>query len=139
MKFLTLLVATLAPLCAMGSVVLQQNDMPEGDLPVKTIDGWEWTDCGMFVTSNSTELSLSTMGLPGDSTDPVEIKSIEISPDPPKPGQDLTVKVTLTAKEEIEVCPQSTSGTKCLCTASGGRESGCSSENWRREATTEDI
>lgn len=106
MKFLTLLVVTLAPLCAMGSVVLQQNDMPEGDLPVKTMDGWEWTDCGMLLSSSSTDVIPYARGLPGDSTDPVEIKSIEISPDPPKPGQDLTVKVTLTAKEEIEVRPQ---------------------------------
>lgn len=114
MKFLTLLVATLAPLCAMGSVVLQQNDMPEGDLPVKTMDGWEWTDCGMFVTSSNTELSPNINVPPGDSTDPVKINSIEISPDPPKAGQNLSVKVALTAKEKIEVCPHSNAGNEML-------------------------
>jgi hypothetical protein len=34
---------------------------------------------------------------------PVEIDSIEVSPDPPQPGKDLTVKVKAKAKERIEV------------------------------------
>ena len=36
-------------------------------------------------------------------TDPLEIKSIEISPDPPKPGEELTVKVVGEAREKVEV------------------------------------
>ncbi|EJC98807.1 uncharacterized protein FOMMEDRAFT_143165 [Fomitiporia mediterranea MF3/22] len=84
MKFLSLLLATLAPLCAMGaSVVLQENGVQLQDEPVKIQEGWDWQDCG-------------------DSTDPIQIKSIEVSPDPPKPGQDMTVKVTAYAQERIE-------------------------------------
>ena len=40
----------------------------------------------------------------GQDTDGVRIQSIDISPDPPKPGKDLTVTVTGIAKERIEVC-----------------------------------
>ena len=39
----------------------------------------------------------------GDPSDPVHIKSIEISPDPPKPGEDMTVKVVGQADEVVEV------------------------------------
>ena len=39
----------------------------------------------------------------GNPSDPVHIKSIEISPDPPKPGEDLTVTVVGEAIERIEV------------------------------------
>ncbi|KAJ3879056.1 ML domain-containing protein [Lentinula edodes] len=46
-------------------------------------DKWSWKDCGM-------------------ETDPIQIQSIEISPDPPLPGKPLTVKVTGTASEVIE-------------------------------------
>ena len=48
MKFLTLFALVLAPLCAMGSVVLQENNQFDNDTPVRKMDGWEWTDCGMY-------------------------------------------------------------------------------------------
>ncbi|KAJ4486242.1 ML domain-containing protein [Lentinula aciculospora] len=46
-------------------------------------DKWSWEDCGL-------------------ETNPVQIQSIEISPDPPLPGKPLTVTVTGTANEVIE-------------------------------------
>lgn len=48
----------------------------------------------------SFSLAHLTIGLP---TDAIQIESIKVSPDPPQPGQDLTVKVTGTAQEVIEV------------------------------------
>ncbi|KAG1755202.1 ML domain-containing protein [Suillus paluster] len=51
--------------------------------PVHVMEGWSWTDCGL-------------------STDPIQLESISLSPDPPKPGQDLTVTVVGTAQERIE-------------------------------------
>jgi hypothetical protein len=39
-------------------------------------------------------------GLP---TDPIQIDSISVTPDPPQPGKDLTVKVKATAVENIVV------------------------------------
>ncbi|KAG2159945.1 ML domain-containing protein [Suillus bovinus] len=51
--------------------------------PVHTMEGWSWSDCG-------------------SPTDAVQLKSISLSPDPPKPGQDLTVTVVATAQQPIE-------------------------------------
>lgn len=39
----------------------------------------------------------------GNREDPVHIKSIKISPDPPKPGEVLTVSVIGEATERVEV------------------------------------
>ena len=39
----------------------------------------------------------------GLSEDPVQITSIQLLPDPPKPGQDLTVIVDGTVSETLEV------------------------------------
>lgn len=39
----------------------------------------------------------------GLETDAVQIKSIDVSPDPPQPGEDLTVTVKATAEDKIEV------------------------------------
>ncbi|KZT56845.1 hypothetical protein CALCODRAFT_496830 [Calocera cornea HHB12733] len=50
---------------------------------VDTYADWTWTDCG--------DLSYA-----------VEIQSIEVSPDPPVPGQNLTVAVTGTTRMPIE-------------------------------------
>jgi hypothetical protein len=44
--------------------------------------------------------SCPIVGLP---TDPVQLQSILISPDPPKPGQNMTVTVKGSAIEKIEV------------------------------------
>ncbi|KAG1801542.1 ML domain-containing protein [Suillus plorans] len=51
--------------------------------PVHTMESWSWKDCG-------------------SSTDVVQLESISVSPDPPKPGQDLTVTVVGTAQQRIE-------------------------------------
>lgn len=42
----------------------------------------------------------NSSGLP---TDAVQIESIAVTPDPPKPGQDLTIEVKALVKEIIEV------------------------------------
>ena len=39
----------------------------------------------------------------GSSTDVIDIESIVVSPDPPKPGENMTVEVRGTVKETIEV------------------------------------
>jgi hypothetical protein len=44
-----------------------------------------------------------TFLLSGSENDIVEIKSISVSPDPPKPGQNLTVNVVAYAHEVVEV------------------------------------
>jgi len=42
--------------------------------------------------------------LTGDSGDIIQVKSINVFPDPPKPGQNLTVRVEADVLERIEVC-----------------------------------
>ncbi|CAL1695450.1 unnamed protein product [Somion occarium] len=46
-------------------------------------DKWKWSDCGL-------------------DSNPIHIESIEITPDPPKPGEDLTVTVKGVASERVE-------------------------------------
>ncbi|KZP01498.1 hypothetical protein CALVIDRAFT_6692 [Calocera viscosa TUFC12733] len=50
---------------------------------VNTLADWTWSDCG-------------------DESYAIEIQSIEVSPDPPVPGQNLTVAVTGTTRMPIE-------------------------------------
>jgi len=80
--FLALLLASVTSFCA-SSVVVQEAII-DNDSPISTLgDKWGWKDCG-------------------NPTDPVHIKSISISPDPPKPGQALTVTVSGTADSVVE-------------------------------------
>ncbi|PPQ64423.1 hypothetical protein CVT26_002130 [Gymnopilus dilepis] len=61
----------------------QQQPMHDVGSPVRTTEGWTWSDCGV-------------------ETDPIRIDSIHVTPDPPQPGQDLTVTVKGTVVEQIE-------------------------------------
>ncbi|KAG5654096.1 Phosphatidylglycerol/phosphatidylinositol transfer protein [Sphagnurus paluster] len=67
---------------SIANPVAQQVAMQSGDAP-HTTDKWSYINCGL-------------------DTDSIQIKSIEVSPDPPQPGKDLTVKVTGTAIQTIE-------------------------------------
>jgi hypothetical protein len=53
----------------------------------------------MHITTTSTELMLSL----GNLDDIIQIQSIDVSPDPPQPGEDLTVTVSAYVTEIIEV------------------------------------
>ncbi|KAI9445206.1 ML domain-containing protein [Lactarius indigo] len=61
----------------------QQQLVTNQGSPVHATQGWNWEDCG-------------------NPTDSIQIDSISVSPDPPKPGQDLTVQVKASAKERVE-------------------------------------
>jgi len=54
-----------------------------GNSPISINTRWTWDDCGT-------------------PSDIIQIKSIEVSPDPPQPGKDLTVTVVGTSAQEIE-------------------------------------
>lgn len=61
-----------------------------------------------FLTTGRRSASLHLMPmrfLKGAPSDLVEVKSIQLSPDPPVPGQDLTVTASGYVKDTIEVCP----------------------------------
>ncbi|KAH7883673.1 ML domain-containing protein [Phlebopus sp. FC_14] len=76
---------SLSLVAALASVAFAGSHEQEviSDSPVHTTDSWSYADCGL-------------------PSDVIQIKSIAVSPDPPKPGQDLTVTVAGTALEVIE-------------------------------------
>ncbi|THH20645.1 hypothetical protein EW146_g762 [Bondarzewia mesenterica] len=78
LSFLSLLALTLVGVSSANSIGQQ-----EALVPVHTQEGWDWTDCGL-------------------ATDPIQIESIHITPDPPKPGKDLTVLVKAIAQHEVQ-------------------------------------
>ncbi|KAF8168022.1 ML domain-containing protein [Crassisporium funariophilum] len=79
-SFISLITVSLAASSIALSTPEQQPIKPDGT--VHTTDSWGWAVCG-------------------DSTDPVQIQSIQVKPDPPQPGQDLTVIVTGKASSAI--------------------------------------
>ncbi|GAA6064054.1 hypothetical protein JCM10212_006790 [Sporobolomyces blumeae] len=58
------------------------GDKAQGE--IGTLTRWDWTDCG-------------------SPSDALQIESIKVSPDPPKPGQDLTIVATGTARSKVDV------------------------------------
>ncbi|KAH9982461.1 ML domain-containing protein [Lactifluus volemus] len=60
-----------------------QKPIVNQDRPVHATANWDWRSCG-------------------SASDAIQIESITVSPDPPKPGHDLTVTVKASAQEEIE-------------------------------------
>jgi len=83
LSFLTVLALTFFTLGQAGPLTQEQEVLAAADTPVHTTDGWRYTDCGL-------------------PTDPIQIDSIDVSPDPPQPGKDLTVLVKATALERLE-------------------------------------
>jgi len=75
--FLVALAAPLGHAAAVGTGLIVQDE------PAGTRTSWGYTDCGA-------------------PTDVIEVKSIELSPDPPVPGQDLTVTASGYVKDTIE-------------------------------------
>ncbi|KAG9080917.1 Phosphatidylglycerol/phosphatidylinositol transfer protein, partial [Ceratobasidium sp. 370] len=83
-KFALASTAFLAPFSASALSFTRPDALVlNGESPISVNTRWTWTDCGS----------------PGDV---VHIKSIEVSPDPPQPGKDLTVTVNAFADEVIE-------------------------------------
>ena len=55
------------------------------------------------VIKRFSDLNSRTYASLGVPTDAIQLKSIEVSPDPPKPGEQLTVTVNAEVQEQIEV------------------------------------
>jgi len=114
-RFCSQQVAQWCVLCRLSSFLLQPRTQPPPCYQNRTY----WTGC-LHPHSDSTSLiaghgrtavgSVSYSKFPiflifnlGLESDPVHIQSIEISPDPPQPGKDLTIKVKATVTEPVEV------------------------------------
>jgi len=65
---------------------------------------WKYRTCGMSPSRPLSSGLIYELSCPDNDEDPiVHIKSIELSPDSPAPGKDLTVKVKAETSETIEV------------------------------------
>ncbi|KAN0100690.1 ML domain containing protein [Tylopilus felleus] len=80
-RLLSLSLLTVLAGTALASPTPEQQIL--SDPTAHTLQEWSYHDCGYPV-------------------DPIHIKSIKLSPDPPQPGHDLTVTVTGTADEPVE-------------------------------------
>ncbi|KAI6162257.1 ML domain-containing protein [Pisolithus thermaeus] len=80
--FLSLSLLSLLASSAFSAIVPEQEVIL--DTPARTTEGWSYTDCGL-------------------PTDVVQIKSISVFPDPPKPGKNLTLTAVGTVKQVVEV------------------------------------
>ncbi|KAK7463662.1 hypothetical protein VKT23_005603 [Stygiomarasmius scandens] len=79
---LCLFLATFCLFSVASAGALQQVAM-QADSPISVAGGWSWKDCGK-------------------DSDAIKVKSIEVSPDPPQAGKDLTVTAIGTASETID-------------------------------------
>ncbi|KAH8835697.1 ML domain-containing protein [Flagelloscypha sp. PMI_526] len=66
-----------------GTVLADQIPVVPNGAVKAVSDAWSWENCGL-------------------PTDIIEVQSLEVSPDPPVPGQTLTVTATGVAKEVVE-------------------------------------
>ena len=73
---------------------------------VHTTAGWSYSICGTCVACSGCNVEPNDfVWRAGDPSDSVIIKSLNISPDPPKPGQQVTVTINAYTSEVIEVRP----------------------------------
>lgn len=66
---------------------------------------WSYSDCGEYISLDPIDaepelIRRCALGLP---TDIIKLHSLEVFPDPPKPGQNLTVTASGTVLQTIEV------------------------------------
>ncbi|KAF8349994.1 ML domain-containing protein [Amanita rubescens] len=76
------LIPFLLVLCVTASPAAPQFPT-DPEIPVRTNQKWSYTNCGL-------------------ETDAVQLKSLEVFPDPPKPGQNLTIKAKGIVVDEID-------------------------------------
>lgn len=79
--------------------------LSSNDVQLNLMDSWSYTDCGSSYCPSlplfaSIHHILTTAGLP---TDVIQLKSIEVSPDPPVPGKELTITAQGTVTRTIDV------------------------------------
>ena len=96
-----LLVAALAGLTQ--SKPLAQDSLKDSNA-IHTAESWAYSNCGESGAFHGVvEHAIESYGPPGGPTDVVNIQSLTVSPDPPKPGQNLTVHVSAYVSQVIEV------------------------------------
>ncbi|KAH9985440.1 ML domain-containing protein, partial [Russula compacta] len=83
LSFLTIVFLSLSVATNVNSQLSFQKPVANQDGLLHTTQGWSWVNCGL-------------------STDPIQVESIKVFPDPPKPGQNLTVTVEASTQEKVQ-------------------------------------
>ena len=76
------------------------QDLLKDSNTIRIAESWAYSNCG---ESGAFHEVVHPDGLPGGPTDIVKIQSLTVSPDPPKPGQNLTVTVSAYVSQVIVV------------------------------------
>ena len=93
------LIPFLLVLCAAASPAAPQLPI-DSDFSPSFNGKWKYTDCGRLWFAPVRLVLKSFKGLPSNA---IQLESLEVSPDPPQAGHDLTVKVKATVQDVIEV------------------------------------
>lgn len=98
LAFITLSLSSFVAASPFNAQVVLPNDEVVED------PRWKYSICGTLPYTCCVVCSFAAnLKHTGDADDIVQIDSIEVVPDPPEPGKDLTVKVKATTSETIEV------------------------------------
>jgi hypothetical protein len=102
-------------------------------------NSWSWSDCGESPYHSCPIITLMALAS-GSVTDVIEIKSLAISPDPPKPGDELTVTASGYVSRTIEVCFSVQAQHAILMSMSTGwRNGGCHGQVGVNQAFNQDL
>lgn len=93
------LIPFLLVLCAAASPAVPQLPL-DSDFSASLSGKWHYDDCGRFWFAPARLVLKSFTGLPSDA---IQLESLEVSPDPPRPGHDLTVTAKATVQDVIKV------------------------------------
>ena len=93
------LIPFLLVLCTAASPAIPQLPIVS-DFSASLSGKWRYTDCGRLWFAPARLVLTSFKGLPSDA---IQLESLEVSPDPPQPGRNLTVKAKATVQDVIEV------------------------------------
>lgn len=77
-----------------------------GSGPVEANTIWSWTNCGKLGSRsvpNREWPGADSDGIAGEVGDAITIKSVKLSPDPPKPGEQLTIYAEGTVNNLVDV------------------------------------
>jgi hypothetical protein len=106
-----LLAAVLGAQVVAGAVIAQQDSTPVEAFEVVQGDHWSYEDCGTCFLQRICRTQaingisyLFFFPATGGPDDIIELQSISISPEPPKPGQDLEITAKGRVKQTLEVC-----------------------------------
>lgn len=99
----TLFALLVAFFASLTQATLSQVPLSDGG-PIHKTDSWTYANCGKSTSTHRCNHFIQEAALSGSPNDVVTINSIVVSPDPPQPGQNLTVTVNAYVATVVKVC-----------------------------------